>query len=188
MHSKRPRWISALAALALLVGLAGCTSFPVSTDWATGYDFSALKTWGWGPFDESIVGSDPRLNNELLHERIQRSIRDDLTARGYGYDTSSPDFWVEYHLAIDRKLDVNHLRTRVGYGWGYGGVVVSEPVIREYEEGTLLVDFIDPTDKRLIWRGSVRARVLDRQTPAERDARMSKIVNAVLAKFPPKTN
>ena len=178
--------IVTVALLCTLVGASiGCSSFPVDADYDPAFDYARLKTWGWGPFDESIQNQDPRLNNELLHRRIQGAITTELEARGYRYTNEAPDFWVEYHLSVDRKIDVQNLRTSVGYGWGYGGMVVSEPVVREYEEGTMLLDFLDPGQQRLFWRGSVSVRLRGNETPQQRDDRTRAFVKAVVDQFPP---
>lgn len=71
--------------------------------------------------------------------------------------TERADFLVRYHAALDRKIDGSTIDRY--YGPRLGGPAVSETVVREYDEGTLLLDMVDRQTGRLLWRGSAQARV-----------------------------
>jgi hypothetical protein len=59
-------------------------------------------------------------------------------------------------------------------------------VVNQYEVGTLLVDFIDPATKRVIWRGTAQSRVNESRDPEERQALLRAAVERLLAQFPPR--
>lgn len=57
--------------------------------------------------------------------------------------------------------------------------------IYEYEEGSLILDFVDPKTKNLIWRGSGKAQVDSAMTPESRDKLINEAVAKILKNFPP---
>jgi len=54
-----------------------------------------------------------------------------------------------------------------------------------YDEGTVVLDIIDPKTRNLVWRGSAQSRVDDGDTPEERDARVNEAYRRILERFPP---
>jgi hypothetical protein len=170
----------------LLSGLAGCTSMRVITDYDPDADLTQLQTWAWLPVDDAKSG-DPRIDNSLVDARVRNAVNTTLTTKGYRkVEVDAADFLVHYRVGLDKKLQVDTYYT--GYGGGYRGWyggVGTETRVREYEEGTLLLDILDPKKQQLVWQGSTSARVSERSTPEDREARISAAVNAILAKFPP---
>jgi hypothetical protein len=57
--------------------------------------------------------------------------------------------------------------------------------VQPYKEGTLLIDIIDATSKKVVWQASALAEVEPGMTPEERDKRINGVVQAMLAHFPP---
>jgi hypothetical protein len=49
------------------------------------------------------------------------------------------------------------------------------------EEGTLIVDIIDPVKKEIIWRGWARSQL---HLKADREQRIHEVVSRILAGFP----
>jgi hypothetical protein len=76
-----------------------------------------------------------------------------------------------------------------GYGWydpwwgPYGG----STHVSYYEEGSLVIDVIDWTEKELSWRGVGTGVVKDRSSddPEEMQEEINLIVAKILADFPP---
>lgn len=175
-----------IAVIALL--LAACSSVQVTTDYDPGTDFSALETWAWLPRKAEPSG-DPRLDSSLLNQRIRNAVEAQLSARGFKKTArAGADFLVAYHTAIERKMDVDTIYRGYGYGpeaWGWGAG--HETVVYEYDQGTLLLDVLDPKEHDLIWRGSASAVVSERSTPEKRTERINEAVSKLLDRFPPRT-
>jgi hypothetical protein len=173
-----------IAVLALL--LAACSSVEVSTDYDPGTNFAVLKTYAWLPRKAGATG-DPRTDSTLLNERIRNAVDAQLAERGYEKVASAgADFLVAYHTAVQRKIDVDSVYRGYGYGagnWGWGAG--HETVVYEYDQGTLLLDFLDPKAKRLLWRGSAKAVVSEHSTPEKRTALVNQAVAKLLDRFPP---
>lgn len=175
----------ALCALTL-----ACSGIAVDHDYDPSADFASLQTWAWLP--HAGKSGDPRLDNALLDSRIRAAVESELAAKGYTRASSGkPDFQVTYHVSVEGKLDVDTVYRdyprggygRVGYrrgGWGY-----TETRVREYDEGTLLIDVLHAGSGALLWRGSGVATVQEESTPEKRTKRINAAVKKILERFPP---
>ena len=175
------------AMLVLGLALAGCSTFMIDTDYDPDADFSAFQTYDWAPA-ESESPKDPRVQNDLLEGRVHDAVDAELSSRGFTRvaEGATPDFWITYHAGVEAKIDVTTIQQAYPYYRGYsrwGGY--SETYVRNYDEGTLILDVIDPKTERLVWRGSAQAQVQDRSTPERREKRVRDAVHAILARFPP---
>jgi hypothetical protein len=171
--------------LGALLAAAGCSGLSVDVDHDPQADFARLKTYDWHP------GTRPKDGDAvatLTASRVERAVDDTLKAKGYVPKTGEPDFHVAYKTAIGRRVEaVPSAAVGVGYG-GYGwrrGVAVGTTDVRTYDEGTLVLDVIDPKTKALIWRGIARAVVDPDRTPEEREQRIREAVQELLGRFPP---
>ena len=156
-----------------MVALAGCSTMSAQSDYDPGYDFSKLKTYSWIP-NPQLAQSD-----ELFDKNFRGSMDKQLAAKGFSQTDSNPDFKVAYHGDVQSKVDV----TNWGYrypGW-YGGVEVYQ-----YEEGTLIVDFVDAASGELIYRSTIKAEIDRRSSDFERrQKRINEAVEKILKDFPP---
>ena len=187
-HSSALRYVLMTAtlarALALLLLCACAPAIKVTQDWDPSAKLDALRTWAWQPGFPRATG-DPRLDSELLNARIKSALESGLAAKGF---TAAPsperaDFSVAYHLALAEKLDARTVYRGYGpYGGWYGGATT---YVDQYEVGVLLVDFIDPKAKTVIWRGAAQSRVNESRDPEERQALIQAAVDKLLAQFPP---
>ncbi len=177
--------------------LAGCATMSVNSDWDTRADFSKLRTYAWTSESQPRT-QDPRLNNTLLDSRIRNAIDQTLSDRGYQkIPTGTPDFQVSYQAAIEKKMDVTQVSMpyQMPYTTVSGGVVRVNPMwnvhgrtdtfVTQYDEGTLLLDVVDPKTNSLIWRGTAKKAIDEKSTPEKREANIRKAVQKILAGFPP---
>jgi hypothetical protein len=163
--------------LFLGAALAGCSGISVEHDYDPNVDFSRFKTWAWAPPQPQADGSDFSRVSNLTMERIHGAVERELT--GKGYPTSEPDkadFWVQHYAAVGQRVE-----PYAGYNHGWYGddIIVTE-------EGTIVVDFISPKDRRLVWRGTARSAIDEDMTPEDRESRIREAVKEILAQFPPK--
>ncbi len=162
----------------------------MNTDYDTSRDFAALKTYAWLKPQEKLV-SDPLVDNDLMNARIKRSVTAELRKRGYteASGTEGADFLITYHVSSEDKISVDSFHGSYGYYpcWGcYGpGFGYDRDVhVRQYKQGTFMLDVIDPASEKLMWRGTAGKRLVS-GTPEERDEYVRSIVTAILEKFPP---
>ncbi len=181
MNTSR-QWMAPL--LIGLVALAGCSQFKIRTDYDQTADFPALHTYGWRPAPPDPTG-DPRFDNSLINAAVRAAIDRELAAKGYAQAASgTPDFLVGYDGVVKSKIDVATIDRRYGYR---GGVAYGHPTLdaRTYEEGTLLVDVIDPRTTKLLWRGSATGAVRPESSIEQREQRINQAVADILKEFPP---
>jgi len=195
---------SSFPAPAVLVLLASATAACSGlTSWSD-YDPGRIdtvrgyQTWDWELTSEGKVGDirsyDRIVDDPILEGRIQSSIESNLQAKGFRkIEQGDPDFRVGYHLSISGRMDLSYVNTYYGYGWGgywgpYGptmGLTYSTPTVREYQEGTLIVDVVDGREDQLAWRGVVQGEVHERRDAQERQQALEKAVKEAMKDFPP---
>ncbi|MDL2269738.1 DUF4136 domain-containing protein [Desulfosarcina sp. OttesenSCG-928-A07] len=188
-----------LGLILVVIWLAGCTGIQVSQDYDTQADFSRLGTFSWA--DEALPETDdPRIKNPLQHARIQSAVERALASRGFSkvipFQNMRPSFQVRYYYTLRPRVDTGSgLGVGIGIGTGGrrsgGGIAVGTGnTIDTYDEAELTIDILgrvsgDPQDT-LLWRGIGTCRFVDYQNPLDADAAIDRLVNAILALFPPK--
>lgn len=182
--------------LILAAVLAGCSTIEVNHDYDPKANFAGLKTYEWLKEAQKPTG-DPRIDgNTILENRIHQAVDTELAARGFKKVTSNADFLVAYHVSLDKQRSVQTLNSYYGYGpgWGYGygasyrpGYWAGSPetYVYEYEEGTLILDIVNPKNKELMWRGSAQDEVHFKSTPEKDQAQLNEAVHMMLESFPP---
>ena len=160
-----------------LLLLVGCSSISVTQDYDTTYDFSKLKTFGFIP-----LSKDANID-QLNANRISDAIKNDLTAKGYSL-AENADFGIALLFGKQTKTNIDTYGYGYGPYWGrYGGMGSID--VTQYDEGTLIIEFVDISKKQVIWRGSGTG-VIDRTASMdERTERINNAVTKILAQFPP---
>lgn len=160
------------AAVALAV-LPACSGLSTNFDYDTAHDFSGLHTYAW------IEKQD----NSISMKRVRESVDAELQARGFARTDARPDFQIAAHIGTkDRLRVVDWGYTYQPRGYWYGGRDID---VYEYEEGSLVIDVIDPGQSTLVWRGTASKAVDRTWTPEERDEEVREAVKTLLAEFPP---
>lgn len=165
--------LRSLLLMTVCVALAACSTMRSNIDYDPSYDFTKAKTYNWIP-NPQIAQS-----NELFDKHFRKVMDEKMAAKGYSVNETNPDFMIAYHGDVQSKVDV----TNWGYrypGW-YGGVEVYQ-----YDEGTLIVDFVDSGSKNLIYRATISAE-MDRGSSdfERRQKRINEAVDKILKSFPP---
>ena len=167
-----------LCVSSLMATLIGCTPMTVQHDYDPDVDFSSYRTFGWMPKSEDDDGARSMLSGPFLEKRIAKSVVENMAKKGYEKASSDPDLLIAYQVNFKKKADVNG-----GYGPGYWG---RHPVaVRHYKEGTLILDFVDPKTRDLVWRGWSVSAVYSEASPAEEQDNINRAVREILKRFPP---
>jgi len=162
----------------------------------------------WLHAEQYYRNADGVISRELENIRDAmkpvRQLFADLPAVKFGPKASAgrADFLVGYHAAIDRRLSVQSMNTYYGYssgwgwddhrygdGWGYhrawGSAPMSRTYTRYYDEGSLILDFVTPQTRELIWRGAAKAEVDEAYSPSTKREQINEAVRCMLEQFPP---
>jgi len=160
--------------LGLLIG--GCSGPEITHDYDPKHDFTNMKTWAFAPVPPQADGAkDPLAVSTLALERIQRSIDRELRLKGFPpVDAQTADFWVQYYAIQEQRVRIDP-----GYDWGHDDVST-------YAAGTIIIDVVNPKDKRMVWRGTASDALDPSRTPAEREEAIQEAVHEILKDFPPK--
>ena len=144
--------------LLIVLGMVAVPSFAqkVTIDYAHDFDFESAKTFQYVDTKESNA------QNEMMAGRIKDGIIEQLTKGGLQQVDSDPDLFVTYHLTSKENTVYN--TTGFGYGgfaggwggWGMGmgGMGSSTTTESTYTEGTVIVDAYEPSEKKMVWRGT----------------------------------
>ncbi|MGI9535983.1 MAG: DUF4136 domain-containing protein [Desulfocapsaceae bacterium] len=178
-------------AIALIFMIAaGCTQLQTGSKVDDAVDFTALKTFGW-LHEQDKPAEDVRLNDPLVRQTVRTAVEQALLAKGYEQvDRQQADFLVAWFGAIKKKIkkeNIEHFYAPYGYGTLYRDPVLnteSPRKVQEYEEGTIIVDAVDPKNRRLIWRGSGSGRIAEDQPEQTALKNLNRSVTKILDPFP----
>ncbi len=177
-------WIGLVA-----VGLAACSSASTRSDHDPAADFSGYRTYAWVTDELMVqprVATDPNVS-ALVQQRIHDAIDRALAAKGFVEDPASPDFGVAFTVGLRDRVRVDHWGTYGGFYRPYGryggvGTRYGPPIATNYTEGTLAIDIFDSQTRRPVWNGTATKIVNESDDQPDE---IQRIVNAVLADFPP---
>ena len=157
----------------------------VTIDYARDFDFEQVKTFAYVATDESNAG------NDLVDDRIKNLIIREMKEGGLQEVSSDPDLYITYHVTTEDNT--TYSTTSFGYGgygsgwggygrYGYGhgyGISSMDSTTRAYTytEGTLLIDAYDPTDKKMVWRGT--GTVTLKEKPEKQTKQVEKILTKI---------
>src|SRR4051812_47626509 len=147
---------AAFVLLATLVLAPAAHAAKPNIQWNPEYDFTRIKTFAWQePVAPSLAQSDP-----FMHKFIQDQIEKRLTAAGLmkAAAGAAPDMLVTYHGSVQNQVQLQSDSFGYGFGgyggagWGMYGYGAAGPVstttrVVNYQEGTLIVDIVDPMKK-----------------------------------------
>ena len=189
---QRSKQLLVLTAITIIVS---CSGIRVNQDYEMSTIFQKYRTFDFAPgrFQKS---GDILMDSPLMDQRIRGAIEDTLIFRGYPKTADSrPDFRVEYQLGVRTRIETD---TIPAYGWWgypceyrhcnyypYWGGFGYETYVRQYEEVTLVIDFMDSETNKLFWRGVGSRRLATQLTPEKMTDWINQLVLEILAQYPP---
>ena len=173
------KWKSGAIHLGLAMGLMllACGSTfaqDVKYNFMPGTDFSKYRTYKWVNIPENVHP------NQIVEQEIRQAVDAQLATKGLTKtDGDKADVYVGYQCSIDQERQWSGFGMR-GIGGGMGSATSST-----IQNGTLAVDFYDPTDKQLVWRGQA-AQTLNPSGNQEKNMqKLNKAMAKLLKNFPP---
>jgi len=167
----------------ILIVISGCSSVTYKSDYDPATDFSTYKVYKWY---EGKQPDDALSKSPLVKKRIRSSVDIILQARGLTLtEGDDAQFIVVIHAGVKERMQVYNTG---GYGWydpwwgPYGG----RTDVSYYEEGTLVVDFVDVDEKELSWRGMATTTIREFNDAEEMQNYYETIVMRLLEAYPPK--
>ena len=176
--------------LAALLLAAGCSSVQVRSTPAPNANLGQLRTFAFmTPMQPGSAAAE--LDRSPAGQEIRARIAEKLVEKGYSPapPDATPDFLVAYRMFAQQKTDVQSWGYPGpwgwGWGWGWGGWAWGGPdvIVRQYTEGTLVVDFVDPSSHRVLWRGTATGILEQPQNPNLK--KVAKAVDKLMDRIPP---
>ena len=169
-----------IVALLLLCWACG-PKLRVQSDYDPAYNLKNYTTFNWEPKINIEAGNNPLYYNELNDKRIKGAVLQQLTGRGYSFDEGTSDLVVHYHIIIDDQTVI--VTDPPGYEYGPYWLRM-ETNVRQYQEGTLIVDVMDAKTNNLIWRGWATSVIDMHYSADDAEALIKKAVDKIFKKFP----
>jgi hypothetical protein len=161
-----------IAILSLLLSIAAFAQ-RVDVEADTTVDFRAFHSFAIR--DGKLNSKDPSLNNDIVRNRIEASIRKYLAAKGLAFVPSGPaDLNLRYSLGAAQKAEFD------AYPAGWRGTRI---VRRRFTEGTLVINLHAAATKSLVWR-SIASE--DKSDAVKVEGKLDDMVRKSFNKFPPK--
>jgi len=148
-----------LAVISALL-LAACASGPsIQTNINPGTDFRAFQTYNFF----QPLGTDRSGGARTpLSSRLIASMESEMSARGLT-QSDSPDLLVDFNVSAVDRVDVrstpSHTVHRSHWNRGFSSWPTYNTTVRQYTEGSLIIDLIDPNANRLVAEGAATSRI-----------------------------
>ena len=181
----------ALLGLSLAIVLAACASTPTATmDFNPNFDFSGVHKIAIQPIERTVASQ--AILSDMQIDRVNESLTAELGRRGFQVvkNNADADMLLAWHLVTQERTDVRTFNTSTRYNcWNCRGMGMgsgTNVTVRQYTQGTFIVDMIDPVGLQAVWRSVFESRMRDHSDPARAAEARDAAVAAALAEFPPK--
>lgn len=185
-----------------MVLLAGCASSPPTpnVDYNSSFDFQGIRTIAFLPQSGTSGGSATGAVylSDMAVNRIDLGLERAMTNKGIKIvdNPEQADAWITWHLVTQEKTDVRTYNTGPSYGGYYGGYrgynryaayncwnCGTDVRVRQYTQGTFIVDIVDPKQKQSVWRAVISSKLKDE--PSRDQAAVDAAAARVMGAFPP---
>ncbi|MGW8194655.1 MAG: DUF4136 domain-containing protein [Desulforhopalus sp.] len=178
----------------LVTVLCGCHGVAVESGRNDNVKLAGLKTYRWLQTDTSF-GDDVRVNNPEIITSVKKAVDGNLSKKGYQkIEDGEVDFLVNWFGAIETKMRADSI-DKFYRNYGYGAVVEGAGVAstagedsRQFKEGTIVIDFLDPSNREILWRGTGTKRILEKGDEGYADLYINNVVKQILKVFPKAKN
>lgn len=162
----------------LMIVIASCTGIRVSTDFDHKADFKKYKTYNFSKEVDKITSL-----NDMNRRRLKDAISKEMETKGFQLSTT-PDILVNAFVKGQTKYTANANTTSFGgpfmyRGWGNSNTYVD---VNKSVEGTLFIDLIDVSEKKMIWEGIAEGLVNPRTNT--REDKLNIVVQDIFKNFP----
>lgn len=181
------------------VALWSCATSDIHSDKAKDVDFKQFHTFAWLPdADTSHHGHIP--NQEAVISIIHKYVNDEMVKRNYKIDTLKPDLLILVHTRFENKQATVQTPVYSSYPYYYSGFYVGPwysyyypgyydmPFVVGYDihnvnytEGNLIIDIIQRSTKKIIWRGWTTENYAD---PTDFEDNVKQKVHRIFRKYP----
>ena len=191
--------ISRCLGIVLLGVLAACSSAPPepTVDFMQDYEFRQVKTLAFMSHSGGVSGNSPKMFiSDMQRERINDALVQAVEKKGIKVieDPKQADALITWHLVAQEKTDVRTYNTGMSYGAGYGhynrrahyscwNCGGTEVRVKQYTQGTFIVDVVDPKLDQSIWRSIIESKLKGEVEQSQQP--YNEAADRIMARFPP---
>ena len=161
--------------LCFVLLFAACSLTQVKYDYDPYVNLTEMRSFDWLEIPSKNIRYD------MTEKQVKKALMEKVLDRGFVMDTVSPDFIVAIHGEITSR-------------WGYSEWTYIkeryEPYWKtrmldaiQYNEGVLIIDFIDSSTKELFFRGTASDVIDSDQSPEKRAEKINEAINKILDKY-----
>jgi hypothetical protein len=159
----------------------------VQSNFDRNVDFGRFKTY------EIMATAGQRADggyDTLIGQAIRNAVHREMQSRGY-VQAAQPDLWVNFSLTVQSVQKVTQVpAARTPSAYQYRGRYYQpwpaysyETWVREYDEGTLLIDLVAADRMQLVWEAAGTGR-LSQPLTEDIEARASRAVALLFQQYP----
>jgi hypothetical protein len=163
----------------------GLIAQDVRYNFASDVNFEKFKTYKW----VQIKGAEQL--NQLLDQQVKAALDVELAKKGLVKTSAdTADLWLGYQASLSKETQTTMYDSGWGYGrgWGYGyggGGGISTATTSTIPIGQLDLDMYDPTEKKLVWRGTASKTLDPKAKPDKVQKNLAKAAAKLLKNYPP---
>lgn len=163
--------VGALAVVGWL--LASCSGIRAHANYDPETDFGRYTSYAWyDPPAPDVGGLSIELDEEL-ERRLVRRVDEGLERGGLTRaEAIGADLRVRYRVTVEERVQHND-------------PYYVHDLQTTYEEGSLVIELVDPDTGEPAWRGIASARLNETSSPEKRAERLDKAVDKILDRYPP---
>jgi len=167
--------------------LVACTSQPVlepTVDYKSDYNFQALESFSLLSRRRGAASS--AIMSAMEMQRVDLAFKQALEKYGLRFEekAADADILLSWLLITENRTDVRAYNSAAYYQcWGCGPAM-SDVSVRQYTQGTLIVDLVDPQLNQSIWRSVVQSRLNNRPALEGQQQRFNQVAERLLEGFP----
>lgn len=174
-------------ASALALMLTGCASGPtITVNSAPGTDLASFQSFN---FMQPLGTDRSNGTRTSMSTMLMNSVSTELTSRGLR-QSDSPDLLVDFFVTTEDRIDVRTTSTgmhRVHRSHWNRGCCSTWPMyqttVRQYTEGTLLIDLIDPGRNAMVGEGAAQSRIRSNEVTQQQ---IDDVVGQIMARMLPR--
>jgi len=179
-----------LMVIVAIAALAACAAPQpeIRSDFDRNVDFSAFRTYNiMLTAGQNTTGDG---YGTLVGQRIRAAVEREMESRGYVKD-QAPDLLVNFTLTVQSVQKVTQVPSQNAprayyYRGGYyrtWNTYSYDTWVREYDEGTLLIDIVDAQRQQLVWEAAGTGR-LKGDLSTDIEARANRAVALLFERYP----
>ena len=150
----------ALGASILVLAACGTPGPTVVSNTQPGIKMKNFETWDF----IQPLGTDRRGARTPLSSKLMNAMMVEMQDRGLRRSNDEPDLLVDFIVTTEERLDVRqtpNMNTMQRSHWnrGFSTWPSYQTTVRQYTQGTLLIDLIDVNNNALVAEGAAEGRV-----------------------------